>query len=265
MLAGKTRKIEMRTYLNRSRIGSLALYLFLLIGAASVVAEEKSSEQWQYDFEIYGWLPNIYVTTASQDHITLTLGDLLSNLKWMTMVDFGARKDKWSFNADVIYLHIGDHIQETTGGPFGRPETLDVEVSLKGFISTLSAGYQIAGNDRYQLDIIAGARYLNLELPLTIDIDDKSESVDPGGNTWDAIVGVSGVTTLNDKWYVDYYGDIGTGDSDLTWETRVGIGYKFKKFTGTAGLRYQRWNFDKKSELDNLRVLGPYVGAKWFW
>lgn len=62
--------------------------------------------------KIFG-MPNIHVTTASQDHITLTLGDLLSNLKWMTMLDFGARKDKWSFNADVIYLHIGDHIQDT--------------------------------------------------------------------------------------------------------------------------------------------------------
>jgi hypothetical protein len=183
----------------------------------------------------------------------------------MTMVDFGARKDKWSFGADVIYLHIGVHVQETTGGPFGRPETLDVNVTLKGFISTLHAGYQIAGNDKYQLDVIAGARYLDLNLPLSIDIDDKSISHDPGGSTWDGIVGVSGVTTLNDQWYVDYYGDIGTGDSDLTWQARVGGGYKFKKFTGTFGFRYLRWNFDKKAELDNLRVIGPYVGAKWFW
>jgi hypothetical protein len=258
-------EIVMRFSSMSSRMGGLALIAMLLFSSSPVAADENSPGEWEKYFEIYGWLPNIYVTTASQDHITLTLGDLLSNLKWMTMLDFGARNDKWSFRVDVIYLHIGDHIQKTTGGPFGRPETLDVNVSLKGLISTLSGGYQIAGNDRYQLDIIAGARYLNLELPLTIDIDDKSERVDPGGHTWDGIVGISGVTTLNDKWYVDYYGDIGTGDSDLTWETRVGIGYKFKKFTGTAGLRYQRWNFDKKAELDNLRVIGPYVGAKWFW
>jgi hypothetical protein len=233
--------------------------------AADPAEEDSALSEWQYDFEVYFWLPNIYVTTATQDHITLTLWDLISNLNWLTMVDFGARKDKWSFGADVIYLHIGDHVQETTGGPFGRPETLDVNVTLKGFISTLSGGYQIAGNDSYQLDVIAGARYLKLKLPLTIDIDDKAEHVDPGGNTWDGIVGVSGVTTLNDKWYVDYYGDIGTGDSDLTWQTRVGFGYKLKKFTATAGLRYLRWNFPKKDELDNMRVIGPYVGAKWFW
>jgi hypothetical protein len=233
--------------------------------AADPTADETASSEWQYDFEVYFWLPNFYVTTAAQDHITVTLGDLISNLKWMTMVDFGARKDKWSFGADVIYLHIGDHKQETTGGLFGRPETLDVNVTLKGFISTLTGGYQIAGNDKYQLDVIAGARYLNLKLPLTIDIDDKAERVDPGGDVWDGIIGLSGVTTLNDQWYVDYYGDIGTGDSDVTWQTKVGFGYKLKKFTATAGLRYLRWDFDKKAELDNLRILGPYVGAKWFW
>jgi len=172
------------SYLSKwSRMVGLAIAALLLFGSASAAAQEKSSYQWQYDFELYFWLPNIYTTTASQDHITLTLGDLISNLKWLTMVDFGAQKNKWSFGADFIYLKIGDHVQETTGGPFGRPETLDVNVSLKGFISTLHAGYQIAGNDKYQLDVIAGARYLDLNLPLTIDIDDKSESVDPGGNT----------------------------------------------------------------------------------
>ncbi len=144
----------------------LAIAMLMLVGltANAAAAEESVSSEWQYDFEVYFWLPNIYVTTASQDHITLTLGDLISNLKWLTMVDFGARKDKWSFGADAIYLKIGDHVEETTGGPFGRPETLDVNVSLKGFISTLHAGYQIAGNDKYQLDVIAGARYLDLKL-----------------------------------------------------------------------------------------------------
>jgi hypothetical protein len=234
--------------------------------ANAAAAEESASSEWKYDFEIYGWLPNIYVTTASQSHITLTLDDLISNLKWMTMVDFGARNDKWSFGADVIYLNIGDHEEKATGGIFDNPETRTVNVTLKSFISTLSGGYRIAGNDRNQLDVIAGARYIKLKLPLTQSIDDEVIlAADPGGSNWDGVIGLSGVTKLRDKWYVDYYGDIGTGESDLTWQARVGAGYKFKKFTGTFGWRYLRWNFDKKAELDNLRVIGPYVGAKWFW
>ena len=82
---------------------------------------------------------------------------------------------------------------------------------------------------------------------------------------WDGIVGLQGVRTINDKWYFNYYGDIGAGESDLTFQTKLGFGYQFNKFTGTFGFRYQRWNFDDKGDLDNLYVIGPYVGAKWTW
>jgi hypothetical protein len=32
---------------------------------------------------------------------------------------------------------------------------------------------------------------------------------------------------LNEHWYLPYYADIGTGDSDLTWQLFGGIGYMF--------------------------------------
>ena len=41
------------------------------------------------------------------------------------------------------------------------------------------------------------------------------------------------------------------------------FGYHFNKFTGTFGFRYLKWNLKKKTGLDNLSVIGPYVGAKW--
>ena len=34
---------------------------------------------------------------------------------------------------------------------------------------------------------------------------------------------------LNEKWYLPLYDDIGTGDSDLTWQLGAGIGYRFDK------------------------------------
>ena len=86
-----------------------------------------------------------------------------------------------------------------------------------------------------------------------------------GGHTWDGVIGMRGKTTLNEKWYMDYYADLGTGDSKLTYQAKVGFGYQFKKLTGTFGFRYLRWNFSSSSQLDNLRVIGPYVGAKWFF
>jgi len=43
----------------------------------------------------------------------------------------------------------------------------------------------------------------------------------------------------------------------------IGAGHHFNKFAGTFGFRYLRWNWDSRSDLENWRVIGPYVGAKW--
>jgi hypothetical protein len=235
--------------------------------AADPAADEAASSEWQKTLEVYGWLPNIYITTATQDHITLTLGDLVSNLKFMAMADFAVQKNKWSMMADTIYMHIGDHGEKITGGPFGNPAEVDAQVGIRAFISTFGGGYQFAGNDRYELNVIGGARYIYLKVPIEVDdsVTTGDTKVTLGGHNWDGVIGIRGKTTLNEKWYTNYYADIGTGDSKFTWQAKVGIGYKLKKFTATAGFRYLRWNNGSSNELDNLRILGPYVGAKWFW
>ena len=56
--------------------------------------------------------------------------------------------------------------------------------------------------------------------------------------------------------------DIGTGDTDLTWQALAGIGYRFDRFDMVAGYRYLKWEFDDNSALDNLDISGPMVGGK---
>ena len=243
------------------------VFVLLMAGAASASAQEKSADQWQYDFEVYGWLPQIDIATTSGSDITWTLKELLQNLDMMAMIDFGAQKGKWSMNADIIYLNLGAN-EEMSGEIIGHPVSLGVDLDLRAVISTIHGGYQVVVNDKNQLDVIAGLRYLYIRVPLEFNLGDQTRKVTLGGSDadkWDGIVGLQGVRTINDKWYFDYYGDIGAGESDLTFQTKLGFGYHFNKFTGTFGFRYLRWNFDKKGDLANLYVIGPYVGAKWTW
>lgn len=243
------------------------VFVLLMAGAASASAQEKSADQWQYDFEVYGWMPQLNIATVTGDEITLTLKDLLQNLDMMAMFDFGAQKGKWSMSADFIYMNLGAK-EEISGEIIGHPVILGADIDLRSVISTIHGGYQVAVNDKNQLDVIAGIRYLYIRVPLEFNLGDRTRKVTLGGSDedkWDGIVGLQGVRTINDKWYFDYYGDIGTGDADLTWEAKVGFGYHFNKFTGTFGFRYQRWNFSDDDDLKDLYVIGPYLGAKWFW
>lgn len=261
----------MRVPCKWSKYSASLLATIVLLASAPVAAnDDATSSEWKKTFEIYGWLPNIYITTAEQDHITLTLGDLISNLKFLTMLDFGAQKGKWSMGADMIYLHIGGSGEAITSGPIGNPIDVDVSVGMKAFISTFGGGYEFFNDNGHELHGSFGARYLYIKVPIEVDVEAEigpgiDKNLNPGGHNWDGIIGLRGKKEINDRWYANYYADVGTGDSDFTWQAKLGFGYHFNKFTGTFGFRYMKWNFGSSSDLDNLTVIGPYLGARWTW
>ena len=244
-----------------------SLVLFVL--SAPVIAAETgstdgaSSGEWEKYFEVYGWMPQLNITTADGTGVKLTLGDLLKNLDMLAMFDFGARKDKWSVAMDVIYMNLG--AKETISGSIlDHPEDVDVNIDMRSFISTVNAGYQISSSDTNRLDFIGGVRYLYIRMPVDVDLTDNlTKSARPSGHSWNGIVGLEGVRTINDNWYFDYYADVGTGQADLTWQTKLGFGYNFNKWTGTFGFRYLRFDFSDGDAFKDMDVIGPYLGAKW--
>jgi len=57
------------------------------------------------------------------------------------------------------------------------------------------------------------------------------------------------------------YFDIGTGDSDGTWQGFAGVGYKFKKFNTILAYRYLDYNFDESNQvMEDLNVKGLFLG-----
>ena len=56
-----------------------------------------------------------------------------------------------------------------------------------------------------------------------------SDKVSESGHVWDGVVGLRGATDLNERWYITYYADVGTGDSDLTWQGLAAVNYRFSK------------------------------------
>lgn len=96
--------------------------------------------------------------------------------------------------------------------------------------------------------------------PLRGDVLDFK--TDASGNVRDAILGIRGVLHLSDQWYLRYYADIGTGQSDLTWQLGGGIGYRINDRWNAAALyRHLRWDFELDTALDHLEFSGPMIGA----
>lgn len=169
----------------------------------------------------------------------------------------GVSKGKWWFKTDVIYFKIG---QANNDG------TASSKVDMRAWIVTPSVGYNLVDAERVSLDVFGGARYLYLDVGLqlqTVGPTSGFAKISDSADVWDGIGGLRGRVNLAPKWYLPYYADVGTGESDLTWQAFAGIGYRFKRLELVAGYRYLKWEFDKDDLLTDLTVKGPQIGIAW--
>lgn len=234
------------------------------------VAQDTGLGSWDWQAEVYFWGADLGGKTTSGDDIDMPIDDILDDLKLGFMGAVFAEKGDWLLFADAFYLDLGDSDDVTASiGPI----EVDVRGSfdLKGFQSTFGAGYKIMKTAGTTLHATGGVRFLWLDAEVELD---ASESIGgtpisgqvirekEAGNNWDVVVGLRGITELNDKWYLSYYGDIGTGNSDLTWQASLAANYRMKSADLVIGYRYMDFDLDNFGPIDDLNLGGPFLGVK---
>lgn len=245
----------MKNHLSFRIVTASLLFLF----ATTVFAQDSDSDSWKWGGEVYFWGASLGGNTTSGGDIDIGIDQLIENLKFGAMGTLAAQKDDWTLFADMIYLDVGDSVSTTTDyGPLAA--TFD----LKGFITTAGAGYRVYDQGNTSLDLTGGIRYLWLDASLDASLPSipRSEQWDESGSNWDAVVGLRGKTDLNEKWYLTYFGDIGAGDSDLTWQALGAVNYRMEKVHLSAGYRYLDWEFDDFGPFDDLNLSGVFAGVK---
>lgn len=228
----------------------IMILAFALILMGNAYAEESSpADKWEFDATVYMWGASIGGQSASGSDVDIDFNDLFSNLEMAFMGAFGAHKGNWSILTDVIYMNVKD--EETIRG-------IAAGVELSGWIVTPAGAYTVAGGDWGNLDILAGARYLALDVDMRLG----PFRADKSNDVWDGIIGVRGKVNFLEQCYLQYHLDVGTGDSDFTWQGILGIGYQLSRVDVVAGYRYLQWDFGDGKALDDLDFSGPYAGLK---
>ena len=210
--------------------------------------------------QLYGWLGSVEATSAGGGDIEIDIDDILDNLDFTFMAVLGARKNKWSFMADVLYMNL----QSDSNSNLDQPLQL-TNAGLEGWSFNPFVSYELFGSDKGSFQLLAGARYLDIEVetefrtrpPLPL----KATKVSLSTDIWDGVVGIRGFYNLSDRWFVPYRVDIGAGDSEFTWHAFAGIGYRFDSFKLLLAYRYLEWEFEDGALLDDLQVSGPAIGA----
>jgi hypothetical protein len=85
-----------------------------------------------------------------------------------------------------------------------------------------------------------------------------SGSLEQTDDIWNGIVGVRGrVRFGSSPWFASFYGDVGTGNSDLTYMGSASVGYAFSWIDLSLAYRDLVFDGGDTSLVERLRLVGP--------
>lgn len=269
------------------RLRTAALAAGVAVAALVHPAHAQSvDEPWKFQVVIYAWLPDIsgdtrFATPSGSPSINIDVSQILKNLNFTLMGEFEAKKGKLGVFTDLVYMDVSGSKSGTRdfglgGGPIGPSLNLDGHLDLKSAIWTIAGEYNLASDPQFSMDLLGGARLLSMKQDLSYQLNGdlgpivfpvRSGSSNVKVDDWDGIVGVKGRVVLDaeHKWFVPYYVDVGGGDSKLTWQGILGLGYSFKWGDVIAAWRYLDYEFKSSSPIDKAHFSGPAIGAAFHW
>jgi len=251
-----------------------------------VTALADAADPWEFQASIYGWFPDISGQTSFSQasgggDFEVGIDQILDNLKFTLQGTFDVRKGSWGMFADMIYMSVGDSKSNFRDGTIGGVEipvdaNINVDFDMESWIVTAAGYYRVVEQPGTTLDVVAGLRYTEIEQTLDWNITGNIGQLPVPGRmgagraavaNWDAIIGVRGRFGFgpDDAWFVPYYLDVGTGDSDLTWQGIAGIGYSFGRIDLAAVWRYLAYDLPSGHPVADMDFNGPEVGVAFRW
>ena len=256
---------------------------FLSVPAA---AQSGQADRWLVTATIYGWVPKIDGTVnfpgdKGSTGIYASMDDVLNHLKMTFQGTLDAHNGRWGMFTDIVYVDLGgikSREREFSIGNVGIPASVTKELSLdiKALVWTVAGEYRVVSDPAWTVDLLGGARMLQMKPTLGYSITgDLGPIVIPGRSgskqvdetVWDGIVGVKGRYTFGDdrKWFAPFYLDVGTGQTQLTWQIAGGIGYSYSWGSVFGVWRYLDYNFQSGKALENINMNGPMLGVAFTW
>lgn len=269
-------------------ISTIAIVVILFGAKPSPAAgqpDQATSDQWQFQFTPYAWLPGI---NANGDLGGLTgavdvgADDVIDVLDFGGAARFEAWKKRWGLFVDTMYMALSDDYGSTVGPRGGVTLNADVDVRL-GLVD-FGVAYRLidtpvgrSGTQRLVFEPLAGLRYgyLKEEVKLNVAV----AGVGAAGRTlggdedWiEPLVGGRVWWHINEKLSAGVRGDIGGfglgSASTLTWNFLAGVDVNLKKNTSLRlgyrimGIDYHGGSGSSRIGLDG-KAEGPIIGLTW--
>jgi len=270
----------------RSALAALALCTMLAHEAVAQSTVPWPTGNWRFAGTLYLYGPSIdadfsFPKRSGEGNVVVDASDLFDSLNGAFMGAFEANNGQWGVFTDFLYVDVSGSKSATRDFSISNVNvpasvTADLDLGIKGSAWTIAGEYRLQSTREATVDVLLGARYLDVEPKLSFGLHGDVASIPTasrGGSfeinarNWDAIVGVKARYAFGDRlqWYVPLYADVGAGDSKLTWQAAAGLGYSFG-WGDVVGLwRYLRYEFKSDQTIQDLAFNGPMIGVTFRW
>lgn len=264
----------------------MTIALFALATLIPFGALAQAAPDWQFRASLYAYLPSVggnmaFPVRSGDASVTVHADDVLDELNFAFMGTFEANNGRFGVFTDFIYLDVSGSRAGTRDFQVGNRDlpasvTGDVDLTIKGTAWTIAGEYRVASSPEFTLDALLGARLLDVKPRLswslagdvaTVPTAGRGGSYEIKANNWDAIVGVKGRYAFGNgrAWFVPFYADVGTGESDLTWQAAAGVGYAFGWGDVLAVWRYLGYDMKSGQAVEDVNFNGPMIGVTFKW
>ncbi len=263
-----------------------AAALMAVATLAPAPAEAQISDRWQFGAQLYAYLPTLngtanFPANGDSPSVSVDADTLLDNLNFVFFGGLEAKKGHWGTFTDLMYVNVGDNksgVRDFTigGTPIPGTASASVNYDLKAWVWTIAGEYVFVSQPGASMDLFAGARMLDLEQKIDWGIEGNIGGIPIAGRTgarstgdtnWDFVIGAKGRLRFgaDNRWFVPYYLDVGTGQSDFTWQAMGGLGYAWQSIDFFVAYRYLDYDLGDSKPFSDLSLSGPVIALAFRW
>jgi hypothetical protein len=239
--------------------------MIVLLGASSAsVADDR---EWIVTPYLWGADTSLDMLVRDDPVFSgdLDFSDLVDKLDFAFQIHVETRKDGFGLFFDGTVLETSDGIQRSAA-PLPGSTTIDTGADLT--ILEVGGFYRPSGQP-YGFDMMLGVRSIDLDIDLTLTPPSPLpvRNIDGSASLLDGFVGLRYSAPLGGNWLVIVRGDVGTGDSDLSYNLSGLLGYRFgadDRYSLLFGYRHFTVEYEESDgsvpvEVD-MTMSGPELG-----
>ena len=242
-----------------TRLLTILIGLCILPGAAGA----QTSNEVDWKIAPYLWTVGIdgTATLAGYDQdLDIGFSDILSDFDFGGSIFAEVGKGHHALSVDYTYLRLKPDPTPLESPPAPPDSTMATKMT----INILEAAYNYRFDGLGSTALVAGARYMDIELRLTPNISEPELPIEPpfpqepvefGPSWWDGFVGVKTFNRVGEKWDFEFYGTLGYGQSDWPWTLQAMFARRFSN-DNRLGLGARVWGIDYS---DNDGFMGEYA------